>query len=608
MDWVTFVWASMAATCLTLALVQFLVWYRDRAAQASLWFAVAAVAVAAIAAGELRLMRSATPAEFGLVQRWTHVPVGVALVALAWFVHQYLGTGRRWLLWTLTAGRGLVLGLNFASPTSVNFQAVTELRGYPLLGQLVSVPVGEPSPWAGVAAASSVLVAVFVTDAAVAAWRRASGRDRERAVLLGAAVVAAILLPTANGLLVHLGFWSAPYFIAVAFMAVVLAMAYELSRDLLQVASLARDLRTSQARLDLAGRAANVGLFTWDVGADRLWATAEGQRLLGLAGPGPFALGDVLATIDAQDRPGFEALLGDVRAGGGDFSCQYRVAGAGAGTVTFWRGVRGQAERGPGGGVQLVRGVVLDITERRRAECEREALREELVHAGRVTMLGQLVATLTHDLSQPLGAIRRNAEAAGLLLGAPATDPGELREIVADIRRDGARAAAVVTRLRALMLRRPMQAREIDVTALVAEVMALLQSEADRRRVRLEAVVPAGLPALRGDPVHLQQVLVNLVMNAFDALEGRADRRVTVAVGEQGGEVELAVLDTGPGVPDWLAERVFEPFFTTRPDGMGMGLAICRTLVDAHGGRIRVDRSVDGGAAIRVVLPVAMPS
>lgn len=608
MNWVVAVWAAMAATCSTLAVVQLLVWSRDRASPASFWFALAALAVAGIAGGELAMMAAASPADFGRVQRWAHVPVAIALVAVAWFVQAFFGTGRRWLLLAATVLRGVVLALNFASPVSINYAAVTGLEGFALLGQVVNAPVGVPSPWAPVGALSSFLIAAFVLDAAWTAWRRAGARDRERAVVIGGSVVACIVLPTANALLVHFGWWSAPYFITVAFMPVVLAMAHELSGDLLKAASLVRDLRLSQARLELAGRAANVGLWTWYAADDRLWLTGEGQRLLGLAGNGPFTLADLLATADARDRPELAAAFARVRDGDGELAQEYLAARPGESGARAWRGIRGQPERDAAGHVRLIRGVVLDTSRRRNAELEREELRAELAHAGRVSMLGQLVATLTHELSQPLGAMRRNAEAAELLLQSPQPDLRELGDTIADVKRDGARAAGVVTSLRELLRRRAFQPQDLDVAALVADVMALVRPEAERRGVLVEARVATGLPLVRGDGVLLQQVLLNLVMNALEAVTGAAERRVGIVVAAgAAGTVEFAVLDTGPGIDAATAARLFEPFFTTRAGGMGMGLAICRSLVEAHGGRIWSDPDAARGAALRFALPVGGP-
>jgi C4-dicarboxylate-specific signal transduction histidine kinase len=254
-------------------------------------------------------------------------------------------------------------------------------------------------------------------------------------------------------------------------------------------------------------------------------------------------------------------------------------------------------------------GVCIDITERRRGEQETHALRQEIAHVGRVTMMGQLAASLAHEINQPLGAILRNAEAAALFLQHPSPDLDELRAIVADIRADDQRAGAVIDRMRALLKRNDLQTQPLAVGQLFDDVLTLVRADAATRQVKIDvAVVPADLPPVCGDRVHLQQVLLNLVVNGMDALGSAigGERRVSVSVRLGVGQrVEISVSDTGPGIAADQLDLVFDPFFTTKATGMGMGLAISRTLVEAHGGRLWAENIADGGASFRFTLPRA---
>jgi C4-dicarboxylate-specific signal transduction histidine kinase len=251
----------------------------------------------------------------------------------------------------------------------------------------------------------------------------------------------------------------------------------------------------------------------------------------------------------------------------------------------------------------------MDITDRKRSESERQDLRQEaLAHAGRVTMLGQLASSLAHELGQPLGAILRNAETAEVLLESDSPDLEELRAIVTDIRKDDHRAGDVIARLRTLLKRQSVQSSAIAMDQLVSEVVALAGFDASTRRIRLTANVPADLPPVRGDRVHLQQVLLNLIINGMDAIGSEADgnRDVKLDARRNGdGTIEIAVCDSGHGVPPEKLGKVFEPFFTTKPNGMGMGLSISRTIVEAHGGRIWVENNADRGATFRFTLCAA---
>ena len=236
-----------------------------------------------------------------------------------------------------------------------------------------------------------------------------------------------------------------------------------------------------------------------------------------------------------------------------------------------------------------MRGAARDVTERKLAEQEAQRLQHEIAHAGRVSMMGQLAASLAHEINQPLGSILRNAEAAELFLQHASPDLDEVRAILADIRADDERAGAVIDRMRGLLERRTLDRRRLDLGALVGDVAALVRVDAATRQVKVDVDVPGDLPQVLGDRVHLQQVLLNLILNGMDALNGAhpGDRRVSVAARRDGaGVVEISVADGGPGISTDTLARIFDPFFTTKPNGMGMGLAISRTIVEAHGGRI----------------------
>ena len=249
--------------------------------------------------------------------------------------------------------------------------------------------------------------------------------------------------------------------------------------------------------------------------------------------------------------------------------------------------------------------IIRDITERRRTEIEMAQQRSELAHLSRVAMLGELSGSLAHELNQPLSAILANAQAAQRFLARNPANFDEIDDILEDIVADDKRAGEVIRRLRVLFKKEEMQHQSVDVNDVVQEVMLLMRSELMSRRV---SVIPSGarLPLVSGDPVHLQQVLVNLVMNATDAMEKTEHERrsLTVRPGLVNATVvELAVIDKGAGIRAEDIERIFEPFVTTKPQGMGLGLAVCRTITQAHGGRLWASNNPDRGATFFLTLP-----
>jgi len=243
-----------------------------------------------------------------------------------------------------------------------------------------------------------------------------------------------------------------------------------------------------------------------------------------------------------------------------------------------------------------------------RTRLELTELRANLVQVGRISLLGQLVSAITHELNQPLGAILRNTDVAELDLRTARPDLEELRSILADTGKAVRRAKEIIDRMRTLIKRRSVDMQPLVVDNLVQDVISLVRAEAASKQVVLSYAAEPGLPLVSGDRVHLSQVLLNLIVNGMEAVQTCpvGDRRVVVEARAETNQVEVAVRDSGPGIPAADIDRIFEPLFTTKSDGLGMGLAICRTIVEGHGGRLWADSSpTRRGAVFRFVLPRA---
>jgi PAS domain S-box-containing protein len=251
--------------------------------------------------------------------------------------------------------------------------------------------------------------------------------------------------------------------------------------------------------------------------------------------------------------------------------------------------------------------IVKDITDRRRAELEASAQRRELAHLSRVAMLGELSGAVAHELSQPLTAILSNAQAARHLLDRVPLDVEQLRAALDDIIRNDKRAGTVIDRLRALLRKDDIARQPVDVNEVAREVIDLTYGELVSRRVTVKSAFAPAIPPVLGDRVQLQQVVLNLVLNACDAMNSAhaTDRNLALSTAAGDGFVELVVSDHGPGIPDGQLDRVFEPFVTFREHGLGLGLAISRSIVTAHGGSIRAENNAGGGATFRCLLPIA---
>ncbi|HEY6235839.1 MAG TPA: sensor histidine kinase, partial [Candidatus Elarobacter sp.] len=253
--------------------------------------------------------------------------------------------------------------------------------------------------------------------------------------------------------------------------------------------------------------------------------------------------------------------------------------------------------------------VALLVQRRRRQAAERDAQYKHagLAQAARLAVVGELTASISHEMNQPLGAILSNIDAAEMALAAHPPDLAELRLIHSDIRRGGSRAAEVIRRIRGLLGKRDIERAPTDVNLLVTDVAALLRPEAARRGLEVVTDLAEPLQPIACDQVQIQQAVLNLLLNAMDATAGRpaGSRRVLVRTAAVRGGIEVAVIDHGHGIASEQMRQLFKSFFTTKAQGMGLGLSITRSIVEAHGGRIEAENNPDGGATFRFVIPFA---
>ena len=250
------------------------------------------------------------------------------------------------------------------------------------------------------------------------------------------------------------------------------------------------------------------------------------------------------------------------------------------------------------------------LYERGRRQNAEHVSRQRLAEVARLNRLstaGELSASIAHELGQPLSAILRNSEAADGILNSEIPNITELKEIVNDIKRDDHRASEVITRLRRLFRKTPIETQDVDLNDLVREVFGFLSWTAAARQITLSTSFTQPAPLVRGDAIQLQQVILNLLMNAIDAIQDAKSRQRTI-VGRtavlDGRFAEVSIEDSGPGIPAGREKEIFQPFFTTKESGMGMGLSIARTIVENYGGQIGAENREQGGAVIRFTLPL----
>jgi PAS domain S-box-containing protein len=384
-------------------------------------------------------------------------------------------------------------------------------------------------------------------------------------------------------------------------------MGDELSSDLArlthQLQATEAALRESEARFRTLIDAAPV--LVWMSGPDKRctffnqpWLAFTGRTLEQERGDG-WAEG-----VHAEDLPACLETYGSSFDARRPFTMEYRLRRADG--QYRWVLDTGVPRHTPEGQFVGYIGSCIDITERRLAELEAARQREELAHLSRVLLVGELSGALAHELNQPLTAILTNVRAAQRLLEQGAVEPAELQEILSDIAEGGHRATEVIRRLRLLLKKGELQRQPLHVNEVVGDALKLMRSDLVRRRVTVETNLARDLPAVVGDAVQLQQVLLNLLVNGCEAMAGveGPERRLRVRTEWADGQgVRVSIIDRGSGIAPEHRERLFEPFFTTKGKGLGLGLAICRTLIAAHGGSFWATNNPDRGATFQFTLP-----
>lgn len=365
-----------------------------------------------------------------------------------------------------------------------------------------------------------------------------------------------------------------------------------------------RALRKSAQRIALAATAGDLGFWHLNFKTRRRWMSDQALRIFGLEPGIKFRERSFLDRFHPEDRERMRAARRAMLRTGAPLDQELRVV-LDDGSVR-WVHATAHVVRDRAGHPEEAVGVFVDITDRREAELEAEEQRRHLAHLSRVAAVAELSGAIAHELNQPLASITANAQAASRMIAkGTSVDPDELLAISKDIVDDSQRAGAVIQRIRGLMRNDPPTMEPLRLNELMDEVLAITRGEMLEHNVLVELAPAAENAYVLGDRVQLQQVLVNLIVNACDAMGtvAPASRRLTIRSTIQAGVANISVSDTGHGIESGQTERLFEPFVSSKAGGLGLGLAISRKIVSAHGGEIWADDSAQDGATFHVTLP-----
>ena len=356
-------------------------------------------------------------------------------------------------------------------------------------------------------------------------------------------------------------------------------------------------LRESEERMRLVANAVNLGIWEWDLDKDEIWATNTRRSLVGWPASGKTGFEDFISRVHPDDQNRIRQIIDDAIQNGADYDCEYRLVLPDG--IVRWMATRASVHVDANRKAKRVLGVSIDITARKQAELEALQHREELSHLSRVAAMGELAASIAHELNQPLSGISSNAGAGQRFIDRGDVDLRELHDLLGDIMADAHRAGAVIRGIQSMVKKSVPNRQQVNLNDLVSKVVRMVKPNAMLQSCEVETLLEPNLPPIEADPIQLQQVLLNLTINAFDAMDDTPARHRKVVIATEknsDSSIRVSVRDYGVGIPEEARERVFEQFFTTKAKGLGMGLAIVRSIVESHGGMI-VAENADGGGA-----------
>jgi PAS domain S-box-containing protein len=365
-------------------------------------------------------------------------------------------------------------------------------------------------------------------------------------------------------------------------------------------------LREREERINLAAESANLALWTVDFERGESWMSEKGRALHHFTPDEKVTRELFLSRVHPEDRLKVAEIIADAQYSVQSFEAEYRLLLPDG--ETRWHIARGRYLRNERGQISELIGIAIDVTAQIRTDLDLRLQREEMARLSRVALMGELTASLAHELNQPLTAIASNAAAGKRFLakGSSELDLEMIEEILGDVFADARRAGQIIHSIHQLVRKREEDRRSLNLNEVIRDVLRLLHSDLLGRSTTVKTDLAPSLAPVSADPVHVQQVLLNLIMNSVEAMQHTPvpQRWMMISTAANNGSVQVSVRDHGVGLPKEDPDKIFSHFFSTKPNGMGMGLTIVRSIVEAHGGELGAE-NVEGGARFFFSLPVA---
>ncbi len=599
MSWLTITWSMCAGICAMLAFLHLMLGFRNRNNMVYWLSALMALSAGVNAMLELSMMHTQSPSEYARLIKWGNVFVFLILIPMVWLVYLRLDSSRRWLALMISAMWGVGLISNFVSPGGLVFQKVDEIKIQSTFwGEQFSVAIGHANPWVWLVNAATLLILIYVTAASIRAWRRG---EHHAVVFVGGGIVVFLLIGLIHSILVDNAIIKTPYMVSFAYLAIVLAMSYELVSNAVQAPILSREVLANEQRWQTLLNDVQLAVVEVDPNGMITYYNPFLQKLTGYS-EDALSHSSIASFIPADEQAEFNYRLQQAAVSGPRPHSQWSiVCASGEERQLAWSSVRQLDSNGDYVGLLAVGA---DITEGLKAQRELQRTQHELERLTRASMLGELASGLAHELNQPLAAILSNSQAALRFIDNDKIDIQELQEILEDIVRDDKHASEVIRSLRTMLHKGEIKSEQFDIRQALDEVVTILQHELDAHEIRID--IADDLPQIEAGRIEVQQVLMNLLLNAMRATKTTpAAQRLIRVLGSQRQEmINISVEDSGKGIKPEDFSNIFTAFYSTDSAGMGMGLSICKRIIEAHGGKIWAENSPHGGAMFSFSLPM----
>ena len=580
---------AMSGVCAFAALRHGFAVMQRRVSRIHLLFAMLSLLIMALILAKAGAYQAQTADTLVALRRWELSAISLVFILLPWFVAGYTGVRPRTLLIGLSAFWGLILAANLALPYGVQFVDLPRLTYFelPWGERVVDLRVLHPGIWNRIGWAGIFLVMAYSIYACVAQHRHGQPkRARALAWALGLFFASILFNWAVNHELIEFVHLS-----DVGFLSMLVLMDLEMmleSRDRnRRMRDILDHLPAAICQKDLEGRFQLINrrfeTFFHVGGADILGKTDL----------------DLFSREQAERARADEIRAVEIRQ---EVASEYVLERDG--TQHILQSHQFPLLR-PDGTAYAVCGVYIDITESRQKDEALNKFRRQIWHTDRVASTGAISASLAHEICQPLSAILNNAQAGLRFLEHDQVDLVEMREILQDIVRDDKRAGTIISGLRAMLQQEEMPYADIDLAQSIEEVLDLLHSELLQHGVEVERSLQANL-TVRANKTQIQQVVLNLIINAQEAMTERpeSERKLRVRTARDDGKVRVSISDTGAGIADHMLDRIFEGFYTTKPQGLGVGLEVCRSILESHHGAIWAEANPDRGATFHFTLPI----